>query len=102
MQVLEDQQQRLDLALAEDQVPEGFERVLSALARFEPLPPRVLAGHTEERLKGVRGWPQALAERGEPRANPRAHVFVGVALSELQVAPQQRAEGQVAGRLAVG
>ena len=53
VQILEDQEQRLDLALAEDQVPEGFERVLTALARFEPLPPRVLDGHTEERLKGM-------------------------------------------------
>jgi len=68
VQVLQDQEQRLDLALAEDQVPEGFERVLAALARLEPLPPHVLDGHAEKGLKGRRGGPQVLAERGEPRA----------------------------------
>ena len=88
VQVFEDQEQRLDLALAQDQVPEGFERVLAALARLEPLPPRACDGHTEERLEGICGGPQALADRGEPRADPRAHVLVRVALSELEVAPQ--------------
>jgi hypothetical protein len=102
VQILKGEQQGLDLALAQDHVREGFERVLPALARLELLPPRVLDGHTEERLEGGRGGPQALAERGEPRTDPRAHVLVGVALSELEVAPQQRAHGQVADRLAVG
>ena len=88
MQVLDDQQQRLDLAFAEDQVPEGFERVLAELARFESLPPRILDGHPEERLEGRRGRPETHAKGREPRADPRAHVLVGVALSELEVAPQ--------------
>ena len=102
MQVLEDQEQRLDLALAEDQVREGFERVLPALARVEPLPPLIVDRHTEERLETKRGGPQALAELREPCANRRARVLVGVAFSEFEVAPQQRADGEVAGRPAVG
>ena len=66
VQILEDQEQRLDLALAEDQVPEGFERVLAALARLEPLPPRV-------RRRAHRGAPRRQARRatGSRRA-PRA------------------------------
>ena len=68
VQILEDQQQRLDLALAEDQVPEGFERVLAALARVEPLPPRVLDGHTEERRRRLARRATGLSPSAESRA----------------------------------
>ena len=70
VQVLEVQQQRLDLALAEDQVRQRFERVLPALARLEPVPSRVLDGHTEERLEGWRGGPQV-----SPSAESRALIL---------------------------
>jgi hypothetical protein len=55
VEVLEDQQQRLDLAFAEHQALHGIEGPLAALRWIEPLPPRVLDGHIEESQEGGQG-----------------------------------------------
>ena len=64
VQILEDQQQRLDLALAEQQAPDGVERVLPALARVERRP-------TARPRRARRGAP-ASAGSGGPRGSRRA------------------------------
>ena len=101
VQVLENEQQRLDLTLAEDQAPGGVERVLPALAGSSPSHRGFSTGAPRRAVSaGAAG--QDLAERGEPRADPRAYVLVGLGLPELEVAPQQHADGEVARRPAVG
>ena len=52
VQVLEDHQQRLDLALPQQQALHGVERALPALGGIEALPTRVLDGHIEQRQQG--------------------------------------------------
>ena len=49
VQVLEDQQQRLHLALAQQQALDGVERPLAALGRVERVPGRVVHRHVEQR-----------------------------------------------------
>ena len=48
VQVLENEQQRLDLTLAKDQAPGDVERVLPALTRVQSVPLRALDRHTEQ------------------------------------------------------
>jgi hypothetical protein len=48
MEVLEDQQQRLNLALAKQEPLEGLERMPAALGRIEPRPLGILDGDVEE------------------------------------------------------
>ena len=52
VQVLEHQQQRLLLALPQQQALAGVERALAPLGRVERLPGRVLHRHVEQRQQG--------------------------------------------------
>ena len=52
VEVLEDQQQRLHLALAQQQPLDGVEGALAALRRVERLPRGILDRHVEKRQQG--------------------------------------------------
>ena len=58
VQVLEDQEQRLHLALAQQQVLDGLEGALAALRGIEVLPLSVLHWHVQERQEGRQGRPE--------------------------------------------
>jgi hypothetical protein len=47
VQILEDDKERLDLALAEEQALDRVQRPQPALGRVEPLPLAVIDGHIE-------------------------------------------------------
>ena len=53
MQVLEDQEQRLDLTLPKEQPPDRIERPLAALGRIKRFPPGIVDRHVQGRA--VRG-----------------------------------------------
>ena len=64
VEVLEDHEQRLDLALAQQQALDGVERPLAALGRVEGLPRGVLDGHVEQRQeRRAASAPSAAVER---------------------------------------
>ena len=62
VQVLEDQEQRLHLALAQQQALDGLEGALAALRGIEVLPVPVLDRHVQER----RGRPAGSARGPHP------------------------------------
>ena len=98
-----DQEQRLHLALAQQQALDRVERALAALGRVEGLPGRVVDRHVEQREQRRQQWARA---RGPgPARLPShllAHLPVIVAVADLEVALEQVDHGQVAGGLAVG
>ena len=102
VQVLEDHQQRLHLALAQQQPLDRVEGALAALRRVEVLPGRVLDRHVEQReQRGQQGLERAVQAQHAPQ-HLGAHLPVVVPVADLEVALEQVDHGQVAGGLAVG
>jgi hypothetical protein len=67
VQVLEDHEQRLHLALAQQQALDGVERALAALGRVQVLPGRVLDRHVEQREQRRQ---QGSSARSRPSTRP--------------------------------
>ena len=63
MQVLDDQEQRLYLALAQQQALDSLKRTLAALRRIEVLPVPVLDRHVQQRKEGRQGRPEGCIQR---------------------------------------
>ena len=102
VQVLEDHEQRLHLALAQQQALDRVERALAALGRVQVLPGRVLDRHVEQReQRGQQGLERAVQAQHAPQ-HLGAHLPVVVPVADLEVALEQVDHGQVAGGLAVG
>src|SRR5580765_1572842 len=80
VQALEDEEQRLLAALAEEEVLHGVERALTALGRVLVLPLLVLGGKIEELKEGGQRRAQALVEREELSRHLLADAALGVAL----------------------
>jgi hypothetical protein len=102
VQVLEDQQHRLHLTLAQQQMLDGFEDTPAALLGIERLPLGVLDRHLQQRQKGRERRLQGPVERQQLACDlltPAADVVLGV---DLEVALEQVEDGQVGGGLAVG
>jgi hypothetical protein len=62
VQILEDQQQGLLLALPQDQTLHGLQGLLAALRRIEDLPGGVLHRHVQQRQEDRQGWPQGVVQ----------------------------------------
>ena len=102
VQVLEDHQQRLHLALPQQQALDRVERALAALRRVQVLPGRVLDRHVEQReQRGQQGLERAVQAQHAPQ-HLGAHLPVVVPVADLEVALEQVDHRQVAGGLAVG
>ena len=70
VQVLEDQQQRLHLAFAQQQALEGVERALAALGRIELQKRAVLRQRVQERQQRWDGVLEGLVQRQAPARSP--------------------------------
>ena len=102
VQVLEDHEQRLRLALAQQQALNAVERALAALGRVQVLPGRVFDRHVEQRQqRGQQGFERAVQAQHAAQ-HLGAHLPVVVPIADLEVALEQVDHRQVAGGLAVG
>ncbi len=102
VQVLEDEEERLPLALPEQEVLDGLEGALPALGGIERLPVGVLDGDIEEREQGGQDRLEGAIEREELAGHLLADLAGGLAIVHLEVGLEEVDDRQVAGRLAVG
>ena len=102
VQVLEDHEERLPLALPEQEVLDGIEGALPALGGIERLPVGVLDGHVEQGQQGGQDRLEGAIQREELAGHLLANLAVGFAIVHLEVGLEEVDDRQVAGRLAVG
>ena len=102
MEIFEDHEQGLQLALVEQETLGGVEGSLAALRRIERLPLRVLEGHVEERQQRGQGRLEGPIQREELAGHLFVNLPVGLGLVHLEVGPEEVDNRQIAGRLAVG
>ncbi len=102
MQILDEDEEGLDLALAQEEPLDTIEDALAALWGVEPFPPGIVDGNVEEgqesRQPGLELAVQGEKLAGRLLADPPA-VIAGL---DLEVALQQVDDGQVGGSLTVG
>ena len=102
MEVLEQNHQRLYLALAQDQALDPVENPLSALGRVETLPGLVLDRNVEQpqdrRDRGL----ELPVERQELACDFLAHLPGGVSWLDREVRPEELDDGKVVRCLPVG
>src|SRR5215831_19245165 len=102
VQVLEDHNQGLDLALAQQQTLDRVQRLLAPLARIESLPGRLLDWHVEEREEGEHSGGKGWVQRQDLPRYLLPDLPRVVAALKLEVAAKEIDDRQVGGRLAVG
>ena len=102
VEVLEDHEQGLQLALAEREALDGVEGPLPALRRIEGLPLSVLDGYVQERQQGRQSRLEGPVQREELAGDLLADLTVGLAIVHLEEDLEEIDDGQVAGRPAVG
>ena len=102
VQVLEHQQQRLLLALPQQQPLQRLEGALLALGRVEPCPGGIIDGQVQQRQEGRQRRLQGRVERQQLAGQLLPHPPRVVAALDPAVALQQIDHREVAGRLAVG
>ena len=102
VQVLEDQQEGLHLALPQEQTLEGVQGALAALRRIEALPLWILHRHLQEGQEGRQGRPEGRIQREQPPGELLAHAPPVVAVLELKVGLEQVDDRQIRGSLAIG
>ena len=102
MQVLEHQQQRLDLALPQEQPLDPVERLLAALRGVEPLPLGVVDRHLEEPEQRREGGLQRSVQGEELSRHLLADLACFIAPLDLEIAPEELDERQKRRRLSIG
>ena len=102
VQAVEDQEQRLDPALAQEQPPQRVQHVLAAAERVEQRPLRIIRGRVEHLEEGGCGGPGALLQRVQLGRDLVADRALVVARVDLEIGPEQLDERQVRGGLAGG
>ena len=102
MEVLEDHEQGLQLALAEQEALDRVEGPPAALRRIEGPPFSILNGHIQERQQGGQRRLEGPVQREELAGDLLADLTVGLAIVYLEVDFEEIDDGQVAGRPAVG
>jgi hypothetical protein len=102
VQVLEDHEQRLDLALADQQALDGVQGLVPALRRVEPVPLRVIAGDVEEPEQRGEARLEGAVEGQELAGDLLADLAGVVPGLELEVGAEQLDDRQEGGGLAVG
>src|SRR4029453_7626654 len=100
VEILEHENQRLHLALAQQHTPDRVERLLPSLRRIDLTPARVLDRHVEERQESRNGRRQRLIEREDLSRDLLSDASRIVALLDLEVGSQQLYDRKVRGRLA--
>ena len=102
VEILEDDEERLDLALPEQETLHGVQRSVVALRGLERLPPRILHRHVQEREEGrdsrLEGW----IERQHLAGQLLPDLPGIVARIDLAVGPEELDQRQVGHAAAVG
>jgi hypothetical protein len=102
VQVLEDDDQGLDLALAQEQALDRVEGLVAPLERIEGLPGRLFHWHVEECEERRYGGSERRSERQGLAGDLLADLSRVVAAVNLEVAAEQLDHGKIRGGLAVG
>jgi hypothetical protein len=102
VQILEDYEDRLDLALAAQESLHRIERPLPALRRIETLPVRIVGGGVQEHEERRHGSLQRGIERGELAHNSVPDLGVRISILDPEVASEQARDREIARALAVG
>src|SRR5262245_63357062 len=102
VEIVEDEKQGLDLALAEQQAFDGIERSLPALRRIATLPSELVDGGVEKGEKGGQRGPEGLIEGKELAGDLLADPPGVVAVLDLEVRLEEADDWQVGGGLTVG
>ena len=101
VEILEDHQQRLELALPEDHPLDGIQRALPALRWIEPQPLGVLDRHVEQRQHRRQRGAEPFVESQQLPIHLLVDPSVVVLVGDLEVALQQVDDGQIRSRLPV-
>src|SRR6516162_10954421 len=102
MEVLEDQQERLDAALGQQQALYGVERPLPALTRVTCVPLGVVDLDLEEREEGGEGGLEGAIQRDELSGDLLADMALVVAIADFEIRLEQVDHRQVWRRPPVG
>jgi len=94
VEALDHQQQRLDLALAEQEAATRLDRLLAALAGVEPLPPGILERAIQQGEEDRQQGQEGVVEREEPVAHLLPHPPSAVTGLQLEVGAEEIAEGE--------
>jgi hypothetical protein len=97
--VLEDHDQGLDVALAQQQTLDRVKRLLAPLMRIESMPGCLLHGHVEEREEG---GGKDMGERQDLPRYPLPDLPRVVAALKLEVAAKEIEDRKIGGGLTVG
>src|SRR4030095_7264740 len=97
MQILEDDQERLDLAFPQQQALDGIERLLAPLEGIEGLPGHLVHGYIEQRQEGGHDGRECRRERKNFPGDLLANLPRVVATLELEVTAKQLDHGKVRG-----
>src|SRR5215472_7869411 len=89
MEVLKDEQERLDAALGQQQALYGIERPLPALPRVARVPLGVVNSDLEEREEGGEGRPKGAIQRHELAHDLLADLALVVAIADLEIRLEQ-------------
>jgi len=101
VKVLEDHDERLHVALAQQQALHCVERSLTSLWRIEASPRFIADGHVEKREQRRQGSLQRAVQRQQLAGDLLADLPGVVAWLDLEIAAQQLAHGEIGHRLAV-
>src|SRR5439155_7398941 len=96
------QEQRLHLALAQQEALDGLDGALAALRGIEILPVPILDRHVQEREEGRQSWPEGRIQGKELAGELLADLAPVVAVVNLEVGLEQVTHREVSGGLAVG
>src|SRR5215470_14397144 len=102
MQVLEHDEDRLIAALAQQELLDGLQDARAALRRVKRLPLTILDGYIEERQYRRKNRLESAIQREQLAGHFFPNLTVCFALGDLEVAPEEIDDGQIAGPLPVG
>jgi hypothetical protein len=89
MQILEYHQERLDLALSQEDSLDPVERLLATLGGVESLPVRVVDRNIEEPEQRREGGFECSVQREEPARHLLADLARFIARLDLEIAPKE-------------
>jgi hypothetical protein len=101
VEVLEDEQEGLYLALSQQHMLKGLQGALTALRGIEGLPGCILHRHFQEGQEGWQRWPESRFQREQAPGELLAHSPPVVAVFDLKIGPQHVDDRQIWGGLAV-
>jgi hypothetical protein len=101
VEILDDHEEWLHPALAEQQTLDGVERPPAALRCVERRPLGILDGHIEERQQGGKLGLQGPVEREKFARDLLADLPLALCVVQLEVGLEEIDEGQATGRFAI-